>query len=95
MRIPMQVYFDQEIIEFYKEYARQQGKSFAGLMREILKERKTKIHEIQAGKMMKLQGKKEDAYQSFMDSIKDMRKKFKNAPYHHPELTDDELLYGK
>ena len=43
MRIPMQVYFDQEMLEFYKDYARSQGKSFAEVMRTILKEKKNKI----------------------------------------------------
>lgn len=96
MKIPMQVYFDQETIEFYKQYARQQGKSFAELMRDILKKEKEKIKITNnvVSKHIK-ENKETDRYEVLKKSIKKLQQKFKNAPYYQPELTDDELLYGK
>ncbi len=94
MRIPMQVYFDQETIEFYKAYARQQGKSFAELMRDILKKEKEKMINNVVSKHIETR-KKADRYEALKKSIEKLQYKFRKAKYYYPDLTDDELLYGK
>lgn len=88
----MQVYFDAETIEFYKAYARQQGKSFAELMRDILNEKQSLL--VKKQKIPKKR-KLEDRYQALLDSINKLNKKFSKVKYHYPEISDDELLYGK
>lgn len=96
----MQVYFDQETIEFYKEYARQQGKSFAELMRDIVNEKKTviaksliKSKRINSNK--KNIDKKEQGINNnpIMQAFAKAEKSLKNIEYHFENLTDNELLY--
>lgn len=96
MRIPMQVYFDQEIIEFYKEYARQEGKSFAAIIRKLLEEYKEKIpKEEKSAKRGKGLNERQKLTHSFIKTIQEGRKKFSKTRYYFPELTDNELMYGK
>jgi hypothetical protein len=100
MRIPMQVYFDAETIEFYKEYARQQGKSFAELMRNILNERKTTIAKSLINSKRNNDFKKNITNKEqiinnnpIMQAFVKAKKSLKNIEYHFENLTDDELLY--
>ncbi|MDO8609944.1 MAG: hypothetical protein Q7R95_05310 [bacterium] len=93
MKIPMQVYFDAETIEFYKQYARQQGKSFAALIREIVDEKKIIITKFPA-KIKKIDKiKKNINNSSIMQAFTKAEKSLKNIEYHFENLTDDELLY--
>lgn len=81
----MQVYIDQESVEFYKSYAARRSISFAEAVREALKDKqkflthspiiKKSIHPIIA-------------------AIKHAQTTLASITYHYPDKDDDRLLYG-
>lgn len=78
-RIPMQIYFDPDTVEFYKQYAREEGKSFTEVIRQAVAEKKEKL-------------KKQKKEHPFVSFIYDMRRKYKNKKTYYKNLSDDELL---
>lgn len=94
LKQPMQVYFDHEMVAFYKEMAKKQGISFAALVREVLEKEAEVIKKAQFLRKGRKDEKK-DPYISLLETIRLARKKFGKGKYYHPELTDDELIYGR
>ena len=88
----MQIYLDPDTVEFYKQYARKEGTSFAEAIRVVVEEKRKKIEKKVHKKKKALSKKKEHPIMGF---IRDAERKFKHTKYYHPELSDDELLYGK
>lgn len=85
----MQVYFDQETAEFYKDYAKSVGKSFAQVIREIAKEKKQEF-QTQSKKNKKIK-----KVHPLINALDEVREKLKYSRDHYPDKTDDELLYGE
>lgn len=89
----MQVYFDPDIAQFFKEYAKKKEISFAQVIREAMLEKKIKL-EKKSGKAKSFSKKMKEPYKSLFANIKKIEEEFKDAPYYHPKLSDDQLLYG-
>ncbi len=87
-KIPMHIYVDPETAQFYKEYAKKKSTSFTVLIKDLLEKNKKQIQN-------KKQQVDKNKYSLFLQTIKKIQKQFAQTPYYHPELTDDQLLYGK
>ena len=83
----MQVYFDKEMVRFYKDLARIRKRSFAAILREVLISYQNRIQ--------KKKDTLSEKHQSLLHTIEEARRRFAKAKYHHPKTSDDELLYGK
>lgn len=84
-KIPMQIYIDQESVAFYQDYARRRAISFAAAVREALKE---KQQAIRATTMPK------KADHPLLAAIDNAKTSLGTIPYHNPNKSDDELVYG-
>lgn len=89
----MQIYFDPDVAQFFREYAKTKERSFAQVIREAVLEKKKKL-EKKSGKMKLFPKKIKEPYKSLFANLKKIEEEFRDAPYHHPELSDDKLLYG-
>lgn len=92
LKIPMQIYLDPETVVFYKNLARKKRSTFAGTIRYVLE--KERQEEKERGKKSK-KSTIESPSQKFLKNVKEAQVILKDQPYHSPELTNDELLYGK
>lgn len=45
LKIPKQIYFDQETLDLYSAYARSENKSFAAIIRDVLKKKAPQVKE--------------------------------------------------
>ena len=87
-KVPMQIYLDPYLVKEYKRRARRAGTSFANQIRTTLN--------IGLKKSVKKMPEKITLSQKAMrDFIKEAEKKFVHVKDHHPEKSDDELIYGK
>ena len=84
-KIPMQIYIDQESLAFYRAYARRRAISFAAAVREALKERE---------KSLRMSAVPEKNTHPLVTAILNAQATLATTPYHHPDKSDDELLYG-
>lgn len=90
-KIPMQVYFDPETAQFYKDYAKSVGKSFAQVIREITQEKKKEIQTKKAAKGLEKKAK----IHPLLKALEEIKLERKNSRDHYPDKTDDDLLYGE
>ena len=89
----MQIYFDPDVAQFFREYAKKKDRSFAQIIREAVLEKKIKL-EKKSVKMKLVLKKMNEPYKSLLTKLKKIEEEFRDAPYYHPKLSDDELLYG-
>ena len=82
----MQIYLDLETVEFLKDYAKREGKSFAEVVRMSLHQSKEQLKPA----ILTSQNKKVQAF----DRIMHKAGKIKNVRYEYPDVSDDELLYA-
>jgi len=91
LKIPLQIYLDPEVIDIYKQYSKLSQKSVSSLIRHAVEK---EVSELQK----KLDKKQQYIAQEGKDAIQFLRdhaEKYKHLKYHHPDKTDDELLYGE
>lgn len=91
LKIPLQIYLDQESIATLKKYSKLSGKSVSALAREAIDQ---KAEELKT----KLEKEAKNEYQKrqeWISSVKEFSEKFKGLKDHHPDKTNDELLYGE
>lgn len=93
LKLPMQIYFDPDVAQFFREYAKKNEISFAQVIREAALEKKKKLEKT-GGKMKLFPKKMKEPYKSLFANIKKIEEGFKDAPYYHPKLSDDKLMYG-
>ena len=77
---------------FYKAYAASLGKSFAEVIREIVKEKKQKIA---SSKNFKRIIKKKQFKHPMLQALDKVTEELKDSHYYYPNKSDDELLYGQ
>lgn len=84
-KIPMQIYVDQESVEFYKNYAAKRAISFAAAIREALKDKQESLLRVTIHKK---------ATHPLLTAIANAQAALSGVTYHHPNKQDDELIYG-
>lgn len=81
----MQIYVDQESVEFYKNYAARRSISFAEAVREALKDKQESL---------RLAPRSKKSIHPIVAAIKHAQTALAGISYYHPSKQDDELIYG-
>ena len=83
----MQIYIDQESVEFYKAYAARRAISFAAAIREALKNKQESLDRTPLPKK---------ATHPIITAILNAQSALTGVSYHHPNNDDDDdaLIYG-
>ncbi len=81
----MQVYIDQESVEFYKDYAARHAMSFAAAVREALRDKQESLRRTPLPKK---------STHPIVAAITKAQESLAGLLFHTPNKRDDELLYG-
>lgn len=87
----MQIYLDHDTVVFFKDYAREHGKSFAEVIRQAVQEKKEKTKAVKGTDLL-VRDRQRVSNHPIMKAFKEARRRFGKRKSYYKNLDEDQVL---